>query len=163
MNRTNSLTALLVSAPLLLVAGCGGLYDLPCVYTGAEAPEDPTPELSEHPGCAGIDPDGRPRIAPSHLVAAQYDDGLASMFIAGDWYYVQPDGTPLRVITYDNGPDYWAEGLVRLGRNGKIAYADRDFEVVIPPRYDWRRCPAGRDGAAHERTEPVGVLGGASQ
>lgn len=104
---------------------------------GRGGPAEPTPELTEHPGCAGIDPDGRPRIAPRHLAAAQYDDGLAGLLIAGDWYYVRPDGASLRVVTYDNGPDYWAEGLVRVRRDGKIAYADRDFEVVIPPRYDW--------------------------
>lgn len=136
MKTIDSLRRALVGAPLLLLAGFAGRYDLPCYYTPS-VEVDPSMFLREHQGCARLDAAGEPTIAPRHLEAADYEDGFASLLIAHDWYYVRPDGTSLRVITYDNGPDYWAEGLVRVRRDGKIAYADRDLQVVIPPRYDW--------------------------
>jgi len=36
---------------------------------------------------------------------------------------------------FDNGPDYTAEGLFRIIRNGKIGYADENGEVVISAKY----------------------------
>lgn len=110
---------------------------LPCFYVAAATAEDPAPEMEAHPGCAVLDEDGRPEISPDHLAAAHYVDGLASMFIDGAWYYVRSDGLSVRVLTYDNGPDPWSEGLVRSRRNGKIVYLNQELEVVIPPRYDW--------------------------
>lgn len=41
------------------------------------------------------------------------------------------------VFTYDNGPDYAAEGLIRIVKNGKIGYADaKTYAIVITPQYD---------------------------
>lgn len=64
--------------------------------------------------------------------------GLAQVFIPEKgWYYVKRDGKSLSVLTLDNGADYFAEGLARSRVNGKIAYFDRNFHLVIPPKYDW--------------------------
>ncbi len=41
------------------------------------------------------------------------------------------------VFIYDNGPDYEAEGLIRVVKNGKIGYADaKTFTIVIEPQFD---------------------------
>jgi WG repeat protein len=64
-------------------------------------------------------------------------DGLAQAFIDGQWHYIKRNGDTLPVITYDNGADYFSEGLVRSIRNGKIAYYTADFAQAVPPRYDW--------------------------
>lgn len=40
------------------------------------------------------------------------------------------------VFTFDNGPDYIVEGLFRIIRDGKIGYANKYGEVVIPCQYD---------------------------
>ncbi|MFL6585216.1 MAG: WG repeat-containing protein [Chthoniobacterales bacterium] len=62
---------------------------------------------------------------------------MAQALIERTWYYVKRDGATLPVITYDNGADYFSEGLVRSRLAGKIAYFNKQFEQVIPPRYDW--------------------------
>ncbi|UII19162.1 WG repeat-containing protein [Fulvivirga ligni] len=36
---------------------------------------------------------------------------------------------------FDNGPDYFSEGLVRVQQNGKIGYANQLGEIVIPCKY----------------------------
>lgn len=65
-------------------------------------------------------------------------DRLAQVIVPDKgWYYVKPNGKSLSVITFDNGADYFAQGLARSKINGKIAYFDVSFRQVIPPKYDW--------------------------
>lgn len=41
------------------------------------------------------------------------------------------------VFMYDNGPDYPAEGLIRVVNNNKIGYADATtYAIVIEPQFD---------------------------
>jgi hypothetical protein len=68
----------------------------------------------------------------------KYDaNGLGSVVIDGKWYYVNADGRMQAVVTYDNGPDEFRNGLARTLVAGKIAYFDSTFRIVIPPQYDW--------------------------
>ncbi|MEX1001247.1 MAG: WG repeat-containing protein [Crocinitomicaceae bacterium] len=39
------------------------------------------------------------------------------------------------IYPYDNGPDYFAEGLFRIVLGEKIGYANEKGEIVIPPKY----------------------------
>jgi len=41
------------------------------------------------------------------------------------------------VFLFDNGPDYFKEGLTRALRNGKMGYANKYGQVVIPCIYDF--------------------------
>lgn len=43
------------------------------------------------------------------------------------------------IVFFDNGPDYFQEGLVRIQRNGKMGFANKKGEVVIPCEYDYVR------------------------
>jgi len=40
------------------------------------------------------------------------------------------------VYWYDNGPDYVADGLFRIRKNGKIGYANSDGKIMIQPQFD---------------------------
>lgn len=129
---------------VLLVAGCGvptaaGEPDLmPCVYAARATLDHPQPEPAPHSRCARLDENGALHLVPAHVEAMNFgEDGLAEVEVAGAWYYVKPTGDALRVVTFDNGPDPFAEGLVRGLREGKVAYFDARFTMVVPPRYDW--------------------------
>lgn len=54
------------------------------------------------------------------------------------WVIMNAQETALyEVFLYDNGPDYEAEGLIRVVKNGKIGYADgKTFAIVIEPQFD---------------------------
>jgi hypothetical protein len=133
-------------------------YPMECTYVA----NAPTAELEAHAGCARA-VDGSPQIAAVHLARMSYtSNGLASAFIDGRWYYVKPNGDLLQVVTFDNGADYFAEGLTRSLVRGKVAYFDIKFHQVIPPKYDWgwpfaggralvcTGCKAGKpDGDGH--------------
>lgn len=47
----------------------------------------------------------------------------------GDFLY-QP-------FMFDNGPDYFVEGLRRFVKKGKIGFADRNGKVIIEPKHDF--------------------------
>lgn len=40
------------------------------------------------------------------------------------------------IFTYDNGPDYESQGLIRIVENEKIGFANLKGEIIIPPQYD---------------------------
>jgi len=40
-------------------------------------------------------------------------------------------------FTFDNGPDYFSEGLTRFVKDKKVGFANRDGEIVIAAKYDY--------------------------
>lgn len=56
----------------------------------------------------------------------------------GKWVIMDGPKTALyEVFIFDNGPDYPAEGLIRVVKNGKIGYADAStYAIVIEPQFD---------------------------
>ncbi|MBB4804923.1 hypothetical protein HNP38_000195 [Chryseobacterium defluvii] len=63
-----------------------------------------------------------------------------------------------RPYFYDNGADFFEEGVQRFVKNGKIGFADRDGKVVIEPQHDFVSpftfgYAAFCDGCDWEKTE----------
>lgn len=52
-------------------------------------------------------------------------------------YYVRAPDKYLPVLRYDNGPDWFVEGLVRSRADGKIGFWDDSFTNRIPPLFDY--------------------------
>jgi hypothetical protein len=118
---------------LVSVSAVAESYELSCFYSAADNNEG----LADHPRCARRDGDTY-RLAPEHLQRLSFDDdGLASAAIDGAMFYVKPNGDTLQVLTFDNGADYFEEGLTRAWVNGKVGYFDKAFKQVIAPVYDW--------------------------
>jgi hypothetical protein len=125
------------AAVALLVGSCRSPVKAPafdCAYAA-----QPDGEIADRGPCAYEGAGGRVRIVPARLSQLSYDaDGLASVWVRGrGWLYVKRDGETLEVLSEDNGPDPFSEGLVRSMRGGKVAYFDRSFRMVISPRYDF--------------------------
>ena len=54
------------------------------------------------------------------------------------WVYVDKDNRPiLRPYIFDNGPDYFEEGLARFVENGKMGFHDEALNIIIPATYDF--------------------------
>ncbi|ULH08633.1 WG repeat-containing protein [Alcaligenes faecalis] len=54
------------------------------------------------------------------------------------WVYVNERGEAvLRPFIYDNGPDYFEEGLARFVAKGKMGFHDQSLKIWIPARYDF--------------------------
>lgn len=109
------------------------LFPLSCFYAAADSDEG----LDVHANCARRDGETM-RLAPEHLKRLVFDtEGLAGLSIDGASYYVNPQGVALKVLTFDNGPDYFSEGLVRAWGGDRVGYYDKHFTQVIAPDYDW--------------------------
>jgi hypothetical protein len=56
----------------------------------------------------------------------------------GKWVITDSNKKTLyEVFSYDNGPDYASEGLIRIVKNGKIGYADAtNYVLIISPQFD---------------------------
>lgn len=51
--------------------------------------------------------------------------------------YFKPDGIGYHVVFYDNGPDYFKNGLSRYIANNKIGFINKAGEVVIKARFNF--------------------------
>lgn len=88
------------------------------------------------------------------LTACKPVENLASeeyihTFYSGDEYkivvladiqmaYVDLEGEVIHyAYPFDNGPDYFKEGLARYIDNEKVGFINEDLDVVIPAQFDW--------------------------
>ncbi|MBU2978749.1 WG repeat-containing protein [Alteromonas sp. C1M14] len=108
-----------------------------CGYIPKKTDQYQHPEMEVFNKCATYK-SGILQISEEHIKNLDFDKfGLASFFSSGQYFYVKPDGRFLPVIFYDNGTDYFEEGLTRSLRKGKVAYYNKDLELVLAPGYDW--------------------------
>ncbi|MDF2817815.1 MAG: hypothetical protein K0S73_1755 [Stenotrophomonas rhizophila] len=111
----------------------------------------PAVGLAAPPACQRLtEEDGLQPLAGCHLeqgrlsldAAARarldYDNqALAAVYAGDSFHYVSREGRTQAVITWDNGPDYVEEGLLR-GRVGeRIAYFDAALAQAVPGTYDF--------------------------
>ena len=61
--------------------------------------------------------------------------GIAAVIDDSGWVYINKRGKSiLRPFIYDNGPDYFSEGLARYVSDGKMGFFDERGSVIIPAR-----------------------------
>lgn len=119
-------------------------FDLSCMYIG----HPPALELlGPRKACARW-VDGRLDVAPAMRKRLTYGKyGLGQLMVLGDnggWHYIKRNGATLPVVTFDNGADYFAEGLTRGIVKGGIAYFDPEFRQVAGPYADGSPFRNGR-------------------
>lgn len=127
---------------------------LPCMTMKDAAFE----QLSD---CARPNPDGSYTVARDALRQLDFDRwGLATLAIREQGYaHVRRDGRALVVPTFDNAPDEFIGGLVRVRIGDKLGYANRRLKLVIPARYDGAYRFAG-NGRARACIDCVSVSDG---
>lgn len=159
-NRGRYVRLLLLAAGLLTSATAWGTGSACTVLTEEEG-------LQPLAGCQWRD--GRLMLDATALAALPYDrDGLAAVYAGGGFHYVRSDGRQLPVITFDNGPDYVVEGLVR-GRVGqRIGYFDTQLRQAFPATFDFgwafedgvaRVCEGCRPGTSDDHGH-IAMVGG---
>ncbi|ARN85037.1 hypothetical protein GQ61_06735 [Candidatus Nucleicultrix amoebiphila FS5] len=53
------------------------------------------------------------------------------------WRMTREGLLKFETVFFDNGPDYYEEGLSRFIKDGKVGFHDTKGQVVIPPLYDF--------------------------
>lgn len=64
-------------------------------------------------------------------------DGLSFIRSTNGFFYVNRHGIMRSTLTFDNGPDYFSEGLARTHIDGKIGYFDKSLKIKIQAHYDF--------------------------
>jgi len=85
--------------------------------------------------------DGQGRVVIDARFHAAQDflrGGIAAVVDERGWAYIDQKGCVLiRPFVFDNGPDYFQEGLARFTLDRKFGFFDDHGQVVISPRFDF--------------------------
>ncbi len=66
------------------------------------------------------------------------EKGIAAVADSSGWAYIDTQGKILiRPFIYDNGPDYFCEGLARFVENDKIGFFDESGKIIIKAEWDF--------------------------
>lgn len=78
-------------------------------------------------------------IPAQYAIANDFNDcGLAAVVDAGGWRYINVQNKTVFVpFIFDNGPDFFSEGLSRYVGDGKIGFVDECGKTVIAPQFDF--------------------------
>jgi hypothetical protein len=52
-------------------------------------------------------------------------------------FFFKRQGKTVPALPFDNGPDYFVEGLARTLINGKVGFVNENLDEVIPPVWDF--------------------------
>jgi hypothetical protein len=88
--------------------------------------------------CVAAGTAGNLAPAPALMAAvrAQAEDPVP-LRIGQRLYYVSAAGVLRETLVFDNGPDYFEDGLARTVEHGKVGFMDRALQVRIPPAWDF--------------------------
>jgi hypothetical protein len=96
------------------------------------------PEETPVENCAVRNPDGSLSVSSEALAEMPFgEDGLAAVWIDETLYFVNRTGKTAPAFFFDNGPDYFVEGLARTVRENKIGFVNAELEEVVPARWDF--------------------------
>jgi acetyl esterase/lipase len=86
--------------------------------------------------CAARNADGDILVRPELLDDIAPDSGVQSLHVDGNWLFAIPGKTRV-ALEFDNGADYFREGLARTVRDGKIGFVNENLDLVIQARWDF--------------------------
>ena len=95
-----------------------------------------TPFEDEETGLWGYkNGDGKIAIKPQYHIAFDFTGKIAAIGRKDGLYYIDGNGNILNIrpFIYDNGPDYFREGLARFTLATKTGFLNEHGEVVIDP------------------------------
>lgn len=106
----------------------------------------------------------RPDVLPSDGETG----GIRAVLVEGELLFALDSGRTAPALIYDNGPDYFVEGLARTIRDGKVGFVDEQLELVVAREWDFAfpfeggvsRVCTGCTTQRHEDDEHSEVVGG---
>jgi hypothetical protein len=82
---------------------------------------------------------GQVVIEPQFIIACEFSpEKIAPVVDDNGWAYIDMKGNiVIRPFIFDNGPDYFREGLARFTVDNKFGFFDTTGKIVIRPQFDW--------------------------
>ncbi len=102
-------------------------------------------------------PEGETVVPPRYITALEFSEqGIAAAADQNGWKYIDTNGNEmLTPYLYDNGPDYFREGLARFVENGKIGFMDKSGNKTVKARFDFALPFSGGYAAVCNGCAPV--------
>ena len=118
---------------ILLIFSVSAKADNSCFYPSKKDEGS----FSHFDNCGSIKGDTI-KLGKAHTKNISYDEkGLACIiFSAKDVFYIQESGRSQRVYFYDNGCDYFKEGLARGIINDQMVFINEQLEVALAPGFE---------------------------
>lgn len=136
--------ALLLYCLFYLLPGCSSneAQNFACAYPAAATAENPNTEIVGFDDCGHFDKQGEPvfSVQQQQQIRQAADNNLICVYVGTELghyrvFYFFNDKR-YETVFYDNGCDYFQEGLVRVFENGKTAFADNQLNIVLRPNTD---------------------------
>lgn len=107
--------------------------DVPCGYSGKREQS-----IEFYKSCGQIKGD-QIQLHDWHKENIIFEDnGLACILVGGEKaFYINQKGITRRTVFFDNGCDYFEDGLARGYENGKMVYIDKKLNVILKPDFEW--------------------------
>lgn len=135
---SNTRLALLAFFIPFLLQGCPAEQEIPCAFTPVQTKENPYPEMTQFKNCGHVDNNGNITLNGKTFNKLWFnEDGLADIRIHDGIYYINKNAHLVRTHLFDNGPDYFKEGLARTIKNNKFGFINKKLDIVIKPEYDF--------------------------
>lgn len=96
-------------------------------------------DASEQMGYRDADT-GEVVLEPVYVMTSDFTEGgIASVIDANhEVWIINRNGEKLfKGFWFDNGPDYFEEGLARFERDGRIGFFDESGRIVVEPQFDF--------------------------
>jgi len=128
----------LITLSLLYLQSCSSSQVINCAYIPHETESNKYPELTQYDNCAQLDINKKITINKAHLDQIWFNtNSLAQIRVHDGIYYLNTQGKMIKSYIFDNGADYFQEGLSRFVLNNKIGFINEKLEIVIQPKYDF--------------------------
>lgn len=95
------------------------------------------PTEGEIPYCARLGDDDEFTIRPDIFPPNSPPESIHAILVGRDILFALPSGRTARALLFDNGPDYFSEGLARTVLDAKVGFVNERLEVVIPRIWDF--------------------------
>lgn len=129
---------LLTGFAIAQLQACSPAKTLPCRYVPVETKANQYPELTEYKNCAKSGRNHKVTVNKKHLESLAFNPtGLAEIRINDSLYYINKQGKLARSYFFDNGADYFVEGLSRTVQQNKFGFINTNLDTVIEPVYDF--------------------------
>ncbi|CAA6822490.1 MAG: Unknown protein [uncultured Sulfurovum sp.] len=126
---------------LLILVSCNSITDpiaTECSYVAKVSQENLEPQLKRQGICGEFFDEDTLLIYSKHFDKMDFgEDNLTSLYTNNGIFYVSKLGKVKRTFLFDNGADYFEEGLTRILKEKKFGFMDKKLKVVIIPQYDF--------------------------
>jgi len=108
-----------------------------CMYIAKTQKQEPS-DLTSQGVCGEFLDEDTLALDPKHFKALYFgDSNLAVVYTNHAIFYVSKTGKVKRTFLFDNGADYFKEGLARTISKGKYGFMNDKLEILIKPQFDF--------------------------